>query len=284
MSLETENKTEEEIDTSNIFEEFNDDSDLKKEVKGMVDSQEKDAFYYLSMFGTFVQNTFWVLLLVLVLLYGYIFIQENENIKDSNILDPFCVIFLWDIKNTNTFCSSITSLNKEYEKQLEVSKESQVTDIISILEQLYKLEHFIKTKEITFLSDRTESKLQALKILEEFDTLKNAFEPIEKDKILCYDIEINSENIFKARCEAFSAWYEDEINGFDCTDDFFIKWTSISIANSFLNFIEKNSDELKVLDRQKIFSSQNIIWDSTWFTNKTTFYLKLKYSANNLSL
>jgi len=94
MSLETENKTEEEIDTSNIFEEFNDDSDLKKEVKGMVDSQEKDAFYYLSMFGTFVQNTFWVLLLVLVLLYGYIFIQENENIKDSNILDPFCVIFL----------------------------------------------------------------------------------------------------------------------------------------------------------------------------------------------
>ena len=134
------------------------------------------------------------------------------------------------------------------------------------------------------MSDRTESKLQALKILEEFDTLKNAFEPIEKDKILCYDIEINSENIFKARCEAFSAWYEDEIKGFDGTDDFFIKWTSISIANSFLNFIEKNSDELKVLDRQKIFSSQNIIWDSTWFTNKTTFYLKLKYSANNLSL
>jgi hypothetical protein len=39
-----------------------------------------------------------------------------------------------------------------------------------------------------------------------------------------------------------------------------------------------------VLDRQKIFSSENIIWDSTGFTNKTTFYLKLKYTTNNLSL
>jgi NifB/MoaA-like Fe-S oxidoreductase len=94
MSLETETKTEEEIDTSNIFEEFNDDSELKKEVKGMVDSQEKDIFYYLSIVGKFAQNTFWILLLLLAFLYGYIFIQENENIKDSNILDPFCVIFL----------------------------------------------------------------------------------------------------------------------------------------------------------------------------------------------
>ena len=115
MSLETETKTEEEIDTSNIFEEFNDDSELKKEVKGMVDYQEKDIFYYLSIVGKFAQNTFWILLLLLAFLYGYIFIQENENIKDSNILDPFCVIFLWNIENTNTFCSSVTSLHKEYE-------------------------------------------------------------------------------------------------------------------------------------------------------------------------
>ena len=284
MSLETETKTEEEIDTSNIFEEFNDDSELKKEVKGMVDSQEKDIFYYLSIVGKFAQNTFWILLLLLAFLYGYIFIQENENIKDSNILDPFCVIFLWNIENTNTFCSSVTSLHKEYENQLEKSKGSQVTEIISILEQLYKLENFLKTKEIIFLSDKTESKLPVLEILEEFDTLKNTFEPIEKDKILCYDIEINKENILKARCEAFSAWYEDEIKGFDGTDDLFIKGTSITIANSFLNFIEKNSDTFMVLDRQKIFSSENIIWDSTGFTNKTTFYLKFKYTTNNLSL
>jgi hypothetical protein len=39
-----------------------------------------------------------------------------------------------------------------------------------------------------------------------------------------------------------------------------------------------------VVDRQKIFSSQNVIWDSTWFTNKTIFYIKLQYNPNNLSL
>lgn len=284
MSWEKQNIKDQDIDTSNIFEDFNDDSELKKEVEDIVQSEKKDVFYYLSFFWSLVQNTFWFLLLGLLLVYSYIFIQENENIRDSNILDPICSLFLWDIKNTDTFCSSIASLHNQYENQLKDTKEFQVNEIISILGELYRLENFLKTKEITFLSDKSESKTRALDILESFDDIKNAFDPIEKDKLVCYDVEITSEDIFKARCEAFSAWYEDEIKWFDGTDNTPVKWTSISIANSFLNFIEKNSEVFTLLDRQKIFSSENVIWESTWFTNKTTFYIKLKYSAHNLSL
>jgi hypothetical protein len=43
-----EDKKNDDIDTSNIFEELSEDSDLKQEVKGIVESQDKDLFYYLS--------------------------------------------------------------------------------------------------------------------------------------------------------------------------------------------------------------------------------------------
>jgi hypothetical protein len=54
------------------------------------------------------------------------------------------------------------------------------------------------------LEGKTESKLKILKILEQFDKIKNDFEPMEKDKIKCHNIEINNQNIFKTKCEAFS--------------------------------------------------------------------------------
>lgn len=279
-----EDKKNDDIDTSNIFEELSEDSDLKQEVKGIVESQDKDLFYYLSSIWWYLQTIFWLFLFILVLLYGYIFIQDSLKIKNNNILDPFCMIFLWDVENTNTFCSSIASLNEQYSTELKQLKENQTKEIISILEQLYKLENFLKTKEVIFLKNASDLKTPVLKILEEFDTLKNTFEPVEKEKIKCYDIEIDHENIFQARCDVFSAWYESEIKGFDGTDDFVTKWTSISIANSFLNFIEKTSKHFTILDRQKIFSSQDISWDRTWFTNKTTFYIKLKYIPSDLSL
>jgi hypothetical protein len=279
MSLEKGNN--EEIDTSNIFEEFDSDSDLKKEVKNIVESQNKDLFYYLSLIWSLMQTVFWLLLIAFALLYSYIFIQESD-IKDNTVLDPFCIIFLWNIENNeDDKCSSIYSLYNTYETNLQTLKESHVKAIVSILEQLYKLENFTKSEEIVFLEYKTDSKLKVLTILEEFDMLKNKFEEV-KDKIICYDIEINKDKIFKAKCDVY-ARHEEEIKWFNGTDSVSVTWTSISVANSFLNFIEKRSEVFTVLDRQKIFSSQSVIWE-TGFTDKTTFYLKLKYTPDNLSL
>ena len=253
-------------------------------MKNITDKEHKDIFYYISKAGSFISSIFWILFALLILLYAYIFIQQNEKMQNSQMLDPFCRVFLWDLEHTNAFCSSVSALHKEHEKKLKDLKNTQVWEIISILEELYKLENFLKTKEVIFLGEKTLSKLQILQILEEFDTLKNNFESIEKDKIQCSEIEINEENIFKAKCESFSAWYEWGIKWFDGSDISSVRWTSISIANSFLNYIEKNSDLFHIIDRQKIFSAQSIIWEKSWFTSKTTFYLKLQYSPNNLSL
>ncbi|MFC1797711.1 hypothetical protein ACFLY2_00560 [Patescibacteria group bacterium] len=85
-------------------------------------------------------------------------------------------------------------------------KEKQVQDILAILEKLYSVENFTKTKDVIFLADKSDNKLQVLSILEEFDNLKNAFDPVVKEKIQCDSIVIDSskQNISMS-CSAFSA-------------------------------------------------------------------------------
>jgi hypothetical protein len=81
-------------------------------------------------------------------------------------------------------------------------------------------------------------------------------------------------------CIAYSAWYEKWIRWFDWKNDIksLVKWTSLSIANSFLNYINLESNIFIIIDRQKIFKSENIIWNKTGFTSKTRFNLKLKFN------
>jgi hypothetical protein len=57
-----------------------------------------------------------------------------------------------------------------------------------------------------------------------------------------------------------------------------LKWTSISIANSFLNYIEKQSTVFSIVNKQKVFRSETILWEKTNFTNKTQFNLVLNYN------
>jgi hypothetical protein len=51
-----------------------------------------------------------------------------------------------------------------------------------------------------------------------------------------------------------------------------------------LNFIDKKSTDFLILNRQKVFSSKSVIWEKTWFNNKTTLNIFLKYKKNSLSL
>ena len=273
-----------EVDSSNIFEELSEDSDIQKEVDSMVNEEKKDIFFYLSVSWKILQTLFWVLLLVFLIAYSYIYIQEHKSIKNSSILDPFCSIFLWDIPNEDTYCSSVAALNIAYTSKLSDLKKEQTSSILLILDSLYKTQNFTKTKWVLFLADKTANKLEVLNILEKFDDLKNGFDDIEKEKIQCYDIQISSDEIVSARCEAYSAWYESWIKWFTWDNELEVKGTSISVANSFINYIEKSTKDFTILDKQKIFTSENVIWDFTGFDNKTLFNIKLKYNSNNLSL
>jgi hypothetical protein len=41
--------------------------------------------------------------------------------------------------------------------------------------------------------------------------MKNEYSYIDKDKIVCKDIVIDSKNLFKANCEAYSSYWDDDI-------------------------------------------------------------------------
>ncbi|MDP2090424.1 MAG: hypothetical protein Q8K30_02400 [Candidatus Gracilibacteria bacterium] len=267
------------IDTSNIFDDFSQDSSLIEEVDKLKKENNKDKFYYLSKTAHVLQTIFWILFFILIILFSYIYIQNNKNISDSNLLDPLCFVFIGDIKNDDTFCSSISSLNTKYKTRLENAQQMQIKGILGILEKLYEVENFTKTKEIIFLSDKSNNKLKVLEILEKFDNIKNQFNAVDKQKIQCNGISIDANtSTISMSCSAYSAGYERGFKGFDASDDNFIKGTSISIASSFLNFITKKADVFTIIDRQKVFKSESILGEKTDFTNKTSFNLKLKYN------
>jgi hypothetical protein len=56
---------------------------------------------------------------------------------------------------------------------------------LGIIEKLYEVENFTKSKEVIFLLDKSSNKLKVLSILEEFDNLKNQFDNLDKEKIQC---------------------------------------------------------------------------------------------------
>lgn len=277
---EENNKINQKIDSSNIFDEFVGDSNLKKEVDSIKQEKEKDLFFYLSKVGSVLQTMFWILLVIMIIIFSYIYIQNNDELKNSNILDPFCFIFLWDVKNEDMYCSSISSLNKTYSLKLETTKQEENKAILGILEKLYNVENFLKTKEIIFLVDKSENKLQTLSILEKFDDMKNEFN-VDKDKIQCNSLSIDSKkSLLTMNCESYSQWYEKWLRWLDWTTENPLKWSSLSQANSFLNFISKTSKTFEIIDRQKMFKEESILWTKTGFTSKTTFSLKLKYNLN----
>jgi hypothetical protein len=80
-------------------------------------------------------------------------------------------------------------------------------------------------------------------------------------------------------CDAYSQGYEEKwITWFSWDinepENAKLSWTSLSVANSFLNFIEKKSTNFTLVDRQKVFSIENVIF--AWYTKKTKFNIKLK--------
>ena len=56
-----------------------------------------------------------------------------------------------------------------------------------------------------------------------------------------------------------------------------VRGTSISLANSFINYIEKKSDIFEVVNKQKLFSIEKVFGGDTNFTHRTEFNLELKY-------
>lgn len=269
-----------EINSTNIFDEFGSDNlSLMEEVEKLKEEAQKDIYYYLNIAWKILGYIFWLFLLVFLVLLWYIYIQKSDSFYDQAFLDPVCGFMLWETPNPDAYlwCSSISSTNKYYIEKLWELKKDQSIKVFPLISLVYEQENFLKSKEITFLLNKSENKFRVLDVISRFDKLKNDYVWIyNKDRILCSDILLDSDdNTFSVKCEAYSSDFDNKILGLSWNRDDLLWGTSISIANSFLNYIERTSKDFTIIDKQRVFKSSNITWEKG-YTNKTPFDITLK--------
>lgn len=282
MDINKQEKKDENITSSNIFDDFSDNEEVKEEIKKMVYESDKDIYFYLSKLKDLFQYIIILFLIVLFFWYLYIFIQNNDKLSNSTFLDPICFLILWDITNTNDYCSSISSLKQQYNNEIKIEKNEYWEKINSILVDMYNVENFINSKEVVFLKNKKQSKVDIISILWDFDNMLNEFEPTEKDRIRCFNMEINNKNILNVKCDVYAAWFDELIKWFNWEDDEYVWGTSISYASSFINFIKKKSSIFSVNKEPDLLNSSNLVLENNWFTDKTSFDLELKYNSINI--
>lgn len=263
----------------NIFNEISENSFQKTDSDNI--KKSKDIYDYIIFYSWVVKIINYLLFIVILLFWTYIFIQKSESFYQNSYLNLFCPIFMGSKASDYiswSDCSSISTYNWEITKKLDGLKQEQFWKIINLIPKIYELKSS-NTKEKDFLLSKTRDRLKVLNIIEEFEKLKNDYSYDDRSKIVCKNIEINSENVFKANCEAYSTVWEDEIVWSNWKEK--IKGTSISVALSFLNYIQTQSTSFTLTNKQKTFNQESS--SVGFYVYKTAFNLEMKYTWDNLS-
>lgn len=280
--FEEESEKQEKV-SGNIFEEFAGDSWLNQEVKDIEELQKKDIFFYFQKSSQVMKVINTIFFLGLVVFILYIQLQNSQTLKSYPYLSPVCSIFLSDAAPADGLCYPVTAYLESKNKELTSQKDAQISLISQTIGDVYEMQNLIYSKKVAFLLDRWKNRLKPTVILSEFDTLKNTFEPIDKSKIECSDIIINEKNELFADCTAYSSdWNTDVIELSEgSVSDTQKRGTSISIASSFINFLEQyGSSKFDLLEKQKVFFTESVTGKGT-FTKKTSFKIHLKYNSDD---
>ncbi len=284
LNKETEGlKKESDFSVWNIFEDFENDEILEQEINKSESEIKKDSFYYLSLGSNFLKMVNLIFFILIIISFVYIKIQNLS--KPNEILNPMCYILLWkDVSyekipktwtgNNLNSCMSIKLAEEKTKKALEEESFFIYSKLLKIATDFYTMKDFINSKEVIFLLNASEDKKNPLDLLVKFDKAKNDFLLSDKLRIQCRSIEVTDTEL-KAECDAYSSlwdtsipWYDWEKNQNDLKGG-----TSISIASSFLNFLEKQEDFI-LLNKQKVFNIQSITWQ--WaYSFKTPFKIYL---------
>jgi hypothetical protein len=279
--METRGSQNESPEAVNIFADFTNDKKLSEDVNKIEEKKKKTPLYYIWITTNILKSLNIVFFLWIVTFYAYYYAQKSDNI-DLSLLDPVCSLFIGNVSSLDNGCTWVTSLLNKIENQTETLKKTQYSKISSVIWDVYATENFIYSKEISFLIDKSKTRVKPLEVLKEFDRLKNEFEPYEKSKIICSDLVFSVGNNLKVTCEAYSSDWDSKIVGFSWDKSReSVQGTSISVANSFLNYIQENSQVFTLLNRQKVFSTFPINENGP-YTKKTVFYIELGYNSDNL--
>lgn len=274
--------TNSQIDSTNIFEDFASDAKLWKEVKTQEAKAAKDIFYYLKAFTGFFKILNLIAILGVCIFLLYSFLQNRDTLENYSFLSPICNVFLWEVGSDISWCYWLGAFSDKTKSDLTSLRKSQFDKVLPLFEHVYELDNFTNSKEVTFLLNKTESRLKPIQILADFDELKNKFEPIDKSKVQCFDIVISDDMTLSARCEAYSSDWDSDITTVNNEKN---SGTSISVASSFIDFIENaDGSDFKVISKQRVFDYNNVSGNGI-YTKKTDFDLNLKYTnINNLAL
>lgn len=268
------------FDSQNIFDEFSDSEEIAQEVKQIEEKEKKDIYYYVKNLNTFLFVVNILIFLSICISAVYIYIQSGENKKAYNFLSPICGVFLWDVSQESGRCYGVTPILKEKKDLLSSQKTLQAESIIELLGEVYSIENFNLSKKVSFLLDKTQTRVKPLEILANFDAIKTSFAPTDKWELSCYDIKITSDSIMEVTCDAYSSDWDTQIVGLDKWSVSYITgWgTSISRASSFISFIENSTDSpFVVVEKPSALNSEEIQLGP--YTQKTTMKLKLQYSS-----
>ncbi len=272
----------EEINTSNIFDEFEIDEETKKELELEGEVIKKDWIYYLNIIGNIFKYINFLLFFIIIFGWMYIYIQktDSEFFEDKDYLSPFCSVLLW-IDNNSWICSWLNIFSRKVDNKINEKQKQFVKKSIDLLEKQYKLFSLDNSNEALFIKDKIKNISSPEKVLDRFDKLKNEFTWLKKDKIKCSKLIINT-NILEWNCTAYTDYWDEEIPWYnwELTVNT-LKWTSITLASSFLNFLA-NSKDFDILDQTKAFKKDIYIWE--WnYTYKTDFKFKAQYNNDILN-
>lgn len=278
------------INDWNIFSELSWELDFWKKDEYKI-NVIKDKMYYMKLCWTVLLYINIVLFLITSFFYTYLYIQNDSSMYNTAYLDTFCWLLLSkDMKNTWEHCSSVASLIPKYNEETEELKKEFSKKISWIIYDLYIKNNFNNSDEVKFLLKNSKDRMKIINILNDFDNMKNDFSGWDKGMIKCSNTNITDNNTLTINCDVYSSSWEEKDNNWKWIiwstwnrNSSLMEWSSITLAASFLNFIEKNPKyNFELVDKQKSFTSESIVWDDTSYVKKTTINMKLKYiNLNN---
>jgi len=279
MAKELKNKSKSDINTENIFDEFVESQDTAASLEN--EEKEKKQLYDYLKIGNYICMSLNILLFFAISIFAfYNFYQAKEEKENISVLQPVCKFLLWSTYNTWNECYSVTSMLQDYNDRISSLEEKTGDIMLNLMTEMYAINNFNYSKKITFLLDKTSSRLRPLNILNDFDTIKKEFtSSFERSNVTCSNINITDSQEMTITCEVFSSDWDTSI--IDLKDGVRSLlpwgWTSISRASSFINFIDNHSSWLfSVIEKPEEFSSSTTLNEGP-YTKVTVINLRLQY-------
>ena len=82
----------EDFSVSNIFEDFENDLDMEKDIDKKQNEIQKDSLYYLKLISSILKILNIIVFLSIIVIYFYIDIQKSD--KSYELFNPICSVFL----------------------------------------------------------------------------------------------------------------------------------------------------------------------------------------------